>query len=384
MKINLIKEVLRVNIKGQRRTKVQPQPLLIYGPPGTGKSSLVKQIAEECECELYMISMPSMSTEELGGIPDFHKDSSLDKYSASKEKDVMVTKWSVPNLIKTCNKLAEENPNGCILCLDDLHRTNLATSPYLYQLLEERRLGDFYLASNVYLVATANDSEEAGAVGMDSPLLDRVSMLKIDFDFETWYKDYGRFMNYWISSFIKTHPQYIQEEESTVIGEAYLTPRSATYFGNELEEYENNFIVENARDLALMKMSKTAANAFAKHVEYVNKINFEGMVTRKTIIDMGTLKPVDAILHAYIVNYIIGEKDAKYLVELIKRNVKEHSFIGFLIGELFNKYLLREQGKTVTEGVSILIDALITPTNKIGLTEELKKELLAVSGEFLV
>ncbi len=70
----------------------------------------------------------------------------MDKYSVTGTTDSMATKWSVPQIIETANRLATaDGSNGCILFIDDLHRVNMAVAPYLYGLLGERKLGSFIL-----------------------------------------------------------------------------------------------------------------------------------------------------------------------------------------------------------------------------------------------
>jgi len=259
-------------------------------------------------------------------------------------------------MVMEANRLAEQH-NGCVLFLDDLHRINMSVAPYLYGLLEERALGSYKLDSRVALVCAMNDSEEAGFSGMDSPIKDRCSILPVEFDFDSWFNSHGKYLNYLISSFIKLNPHYIQEDESTQI-EQFLTPRSCTYFGYELDEYKPEFIVENALELAKMKMSNSAATAFTKHVEYLSKIDFSNIVKERRKLDISSMKPIDAILYAYIVNYIDTEKDAQYLIDLIEANITEASFLGFLSGELYTKYQIRNADKKVTKGISEVLDAM--------------------------
>ena len=284
-------------------------------------------------------------------------------------------------MIMEANRKANESENGCILLLDDLHRINMAVAPYLYGLLEERKLGSYKLDPKVAIICAMNDSDEAGFSGMDSPIKDRCSILPVEFDFDTWYNGHGKFLNYLVASFIKLNPQYVQEDESTEI-EQFLTPRSCTYFGHELSQYEPEFIAENAFELAKMKMSKSAAVAFAKHVEYINKIDFSSIVKERKMLDISTMKPIDAILYAYIINYIDTEKDAEYFVDLIEANITEASFLGFLSGELYTKYQIKQAGKTITKGTDAILDALLDPANS-KLTIPSRDKLFEFIVEFM-
>jgi len=356
MKLSIAKEVMKINVKAQIEGK-EVQPVVFSSSPGLGKTRTIEAIAKELNCAFLNVSIPTITSEELSGLPDFADAPDMAEYSLTKSNMAKSTEWTVCNLIADANRLAKEY-NGCLLLLDDLHELNLSTSPYMYSLLEERALGQYKLDSRVGIACAMNDSDEANFSGLASPIKDRCSILPVTFLFDDWYNSHGKYLNYLISSFIKLHPQYIQEQESTGV-EQFLTPRSCTYFGSELDLYTPEFILANAKDLAEMKMSKSAAIAFAKHVEYLNKIDFSGIVKERRMIDISKLTPIDAILYAYIINYIETKADAEYLVKLIEKNIDEASFLGFLSGELYTKFEIRESGKKITTGINHLIEAVI-------------------------
>jgi len=358
MELQTAVTVVEANIKAQIEGK-PVQPVVFSGKPGLGKTRSIEALTNKLGLGLVHYSVPELNSELLSGLPNFVDAPDMAQYSKTGSMLAQATDWTVPMMIMEANRLAEQK-GGCVLLLDDLHRINMSVAPYLYGLLEERALGSYKLDSRVALVAAMNDSDEAGFSGMDSPIKDRCSILPVEFNFDEWFKSHGRFLNYYISSFIKLYPQYIQEEESTGI-EQFLTPRSCTYFGSELDLYTPEFILANAKELAEMKMSRNAAVEFAKHIEYIHKIDFSGIVERRKLVDVSKLKPIDAILYAYIVNYIESEADAKYAVKLIEKNIDEATFLGFLTGELYNKYLVREAGKPIPKGTSLLIDAIIKP-----------------------
>ena len=358
MKLQTAIEVVKINLQAQIQGKAI-QPVVLAASPGIGKTRSIEALTKDLGYGLVHYSVPELNSELLSGLPSFVDAPDMTQYSKTNSQLAQATDWTVPMMIMEANRLAEQH-NGCVLFLDDLHRINMSVAPYLYGLLEERALGSYKLDSRVALVCAMNDSDEAGFSGMDSPIKDRCSILPVEFNFDDWYNSHGKYLNYLVSSFIKLHPQYIQEDESTSI-EQFLTPRSCTYFGSELDLYSSEFILANAKDLAEMKMSKTAAIEFTKHVEYLNKIDFSTIVKNRDLVDLSGKMPIDAILYAYIVNYIETIEDAKYLCDLIELNKEEASFIGFLTGELYTKFLLREQDKPISKGISAVIDAIIAP-----------------------
>jgi hypothetical protein len=316
-------------------------------------------LAEELGMEVLQVSIPEVSTEELSGIPDFIDAHHMDKYSTTGTTSSMATKWSVPQIIETANRLAtKEESNGCILFIDDLHRVNMAVAPYLYGLLGERKLGSFKLDPKVVLMAAMNDSDEAGFSGIDSPIKDRLGILPVPFDFEYWFQNFGRGLHFYIASFLKSHSSYAQEDESTMI-EQFGTPRSWTHLANEFELYNRQFIQDNTTFLAKQKVSTGAANALAKHIAYMEAIDFTSIVNSKKPIAIDNLKAIDQILYAYIINYVATLEDAAYVMELMDSNVNSANFMGFIAGELYTKYINKDKGKPTSDGLTAMLDKFL-------------------------
>ena len=366
-------KILSTNIQGQLTGADIGGGIAIAGSPGIGKTQTMYKIAKELNMNILQVSIPEVSTEELSGIPDFISAKHMDKYSTTGTIDSMATKWSVPQIIETANRLAtEEGKNGCILFIDDLHRVNMAVAPYLYGLLGERKLGSFRLAPSVAIMGAMNDSDEAGFSGIDSPIKDRIGILPVPFDFDYWFENFGKQLHFYIASFLKTHQSYTQEDESTLI-EQFATPRSWTHLANEFELYDLDFIQQNVSLLAKQKVSKAAANELARHIAYVEAIDFSDKIASREPIAIDKLKPLDQILYAYIINYIDTISDAEYVMSLIDSNIESANFIGFIVGELYTKYLTASDGKPVTPGVAIILERLINFEAPEGIYKNLSK-----------
>lgn len=356
---NLTTKILSTNIKGQLSGADIGGGICIAGKPGIGKTQSMYAIANDLGMKVVQVSIPEVSTEELSGIPSFIDAQYMDTYSVTGTKDSQATKWSVPQIIETANRLAtQEGSNGCILFIDDLHRVNMAVAPYLYGLLGERKLGSFKLDPKVAIMGAMNDSDEAGFSGIDSPIKDRLGILPVPFDFEYWFEHFGKKLHFYIASFLKTHASYAQEDESTMI-EQFGTPRSWTHLANELELYDLPFIQENATTLAKQKVSKAAATELAKHIAYIEAIDFTNVIATKSSVDIKALKALDQILYAYIINYVVTMEDAEYVMELIDDNIESSNFIGFICGELYTKYLLKDSGKHVSQGLNAILLKLL-------------------------
>ena len=348
----VVQTIIKTNIKAQLENK-SITPLIISGKPGIAKSKTMELIAKELEMNLLDVSAPTLTSEVLTGLPDTYSAPQYNKY-CTLDEEVNGTKWSIPEMIANANQLAQDKPT--ILLLDDFHMIGLHLQPYFFKLLLQRSIGNFKLDSNVVILGTMNDSEQAGFNSINSAVRNRLSILQVEFDFDYWYSTFGKFLDYRVASFLKTHSKYIQEDESVDI-EGYATARAWTAIAEEITYHTNDFIVKNSFKLATMQVSKAAGIAFQKHINYINAINFEEVVSKRKLVNVAQLDPLDAILYAYIVNFIATIEDGSYLLELLDYNIGDDSFIGFLIGELSNKYV--HQNK-LSDGLQYVIDTVIS------------------------
>ncbi len=387
--------ILETNIKGQLNGADVGGGICIAGAPGIGKTQTMYGIANRLSMGMVQVSIPEVSTEELSGIPDFVDATAMDKYSVTNSTGSLATKWSVPQIIEVANRLANTEGNeGCILFIDDLHRVNMAVAPYLYGLLGERKLGSFKLDPKVVIMGAMNDSDEAGFSGIDSPIKDRLGILPVPFDFDYWFEHFGKGLHFYISSFLRTHSSYAQEDESTMI-EQFGTPRSWTHLANEFELYDREFIQEHTTLLAKQKVSKAAATELSKHITYIEAIDFSKVIKDKRNIDIASLKPIDQILYAYMINYIVTIDDAEYVMKLIDDNIKSSNFIGFIVGELYTKFLQIEKGKHTNDGIQVIVQKLLGTnyqSDKFTKVQQDKAdllsfreydELMAIGSEFI-
>ena len=91
---------------------------------------------------------------------------------------------------------------------------------------------------------------------------------------------------------------------------------------------------------------------------YIDKLNFEDTVKNRVLVDLSTRDQLDSILYAYITNFIITADDGMYLFDLMNANIQQSTFIGFILGELYIKYTLKDSVK-MSEGLTFVIDRLL-------------------------
>jgi len=349
--------IVKANVLGQIKNKAI-MPLFLSGVPGSGKSSALQAIAKELNFNLLDISMPSCTIEYFSGLPEEHDANDIaDCEIVPRGVNVQSTVWSIPELISDCNRLAKSGPT--IVMLEDIHAMQSHLQVYLYKLLLQRSLGNYQLDDNVVIIGSMNDSENAGFNGLNSAVRNRMNILPIKLNFDTWFDAIGKTLDYRVASFLKTKSNYIQEEESVGI-EGFSSPRVWTSIAESFQYYDDDFIIANAQTIASMSVSAAAASALSKHVKYVAALNFEKTVASRAKINLDTHDPLDALIYPYIVNFIHTAKDGAYLLEVLTYNIQHNSFVGFTSSEIFNRYMLETDKKVpMTDGVRLITDVII-------------------------
>lgn len=347
-------QIITTNIKAQLVNKAIA-PLCIAGVPGTGKSTQVELIATELDMNIITQSAPTLTVEALSGLPEEYATPEHQPYAID-GRIPNATAWSIPELIASTLRAAEAKPT--ILLLDDFHMVPAHLQAYFYSLLLERRLGNFKLADNVAVILTMNNSELAGFNGINSAVRNRMAILPIEFNFDHWMDSFGKHLHYLVASFLKAKPQHCIEDETTTI-EGFASARVWTTIANELEFYDDAFILANAKRIAGMQVSSNAAQAFQTHVNYVAAINFKDTVKTRTLVNLAQKDPLDSIIYAYITNFIETVDDGLYLFDLLNTNKDQSVFIGFIFGELYNKYCAMTKNKPLSDGLVLVIDKLL-------------------------
>ena len=113
------------------------RPIMMWGAPGIGKSDIVKQIADAEGREVIDIRLPLWEPTDIKGIP----------YYNSKENNMV---WASPAELPTDPK------SKAIVFLDELNSAAPAVQAAAYQLILNRRVGQYHLPEGVSIVAAGN------------------------------------------------------------------------------------------------------------------------------------------------------------------------------------------------------------------------------------
>ncbi len=141
------------------------QPVFIWSGPGNGKSSVVSQVAAALKVQLRDIRVLLLDPVDLRGLPFLASDGR--------------SKWATPDFLP--------QDGAGILFLDELNAAPAMVQASCYQLILDRRLGEYTLPEGWAIVAAGNrDSDRAVTTRMPTPLRNRFVHLDFEVDLQEW------------------------------------------------------------------------------------------------------------------------------------------------------------------------------------------------------
>jgi len=146
----------------------QKLPVFIWGAPGIGKSSIVKQIASQQGLDFLDLRLSLLDPTDLKGIPFFNADTNEGV-------------WAKPSFLPS-----DPDSKG-ILFLDEINTAPPAVQASAYQLILDRKVGEYELPKGWSIVAAGNRENDRGVVyKMPPPLANRFVHFEMEVDFSDW------------------------------------------------------------------------------------------------------------------------------------------------------------------------------------------------------
>lgn len=152
------------------------QPAFIHGSPGSGKSQVVHQVAVKNELPVIDMRLSQLESVDLRGIP--YKD-----VLAHDGLNEVITRWAANSQLPS---IARHGKKG-ILFLDEMNQATKSTMAAAYQLVLDRRLGEYVVPEGWRIVAAGNlITDRAIVETMPTPLRNRFAHIMFDTDHEDW------------------------------------------------------------------------------------------------------------------------------------------------------------------------------------------------------
>lgn len=182
-------------------------PAFLWGPPGIGKSSIIKQIAATEGIECIDLRLSLMDPTDLKGIPFYERDS----HSAL---------WAPPSFLP--------REGRGILFLDELNSAAPAVQASAYQLILDRKVGEYTLPEGWAIVAAGNREGDRGVVyRLPSPLANRFVHIEMEVNVSDW-RDWAimRGIDPRIVAYIGFKNEALFAFDPTANVRSFATPRS--------------------------------------------------------------------------------------------------------------------------------------------------------------
>ena len=236
----------------------QKVPTFLWGAPGIGKSSIVRQIADDNELEFIDLRLALMDPTDLKGIPFYDKESHT-------------ALWAPPAFLP-------KKGRG-VLFLDELNSAPPSVQSSAYQLILDRRIGEYELPDGWAIVAAGNrDGDRGVTYRMPAPLANRFVHFEMEVDIEDWkYWAYKKGLDSRIIAYISFKNEHLFTFDAKSDAKSFATPRSWEYVDSILK---SNMSEDILLDVLSGAIGKEVSVGFLSFIKVMHKLpDIESILT---------------------------------------------------------------------------------------------------------
>jgi len=194
-------------------------PVMLWGPPGVGKSQMVAQVGARHGAPVVDIRLSQMEPSDLRGIP----------YRVEERVE-----WAPPSMLPH----AGDPPQG-ILFLDEINAAPPSVSAAAYQLILDRRLGDYRVPDGWAIFAAGNRQGDRGVTyTMPAPLANRFSHFEVETHLDDWVDwAYRSRIDERLIGFLRFRPELLFDFDPAHNPVAFPSPRSWEFAHRALQKF---------------------------------------------------------------------------------------------------------------------------------------------------
>ncbi len=194
------------------------QPVFLWGAPGIGKSQIVAQIAKEKNCKLIDIRAVLLDPVDIRGLPKISPDGQ--------------TSWCPPSFLPK-----ENSTDQGIVFLDELNAAPPLVQAACYQLVLDRRVGEYILPDGWTIIAAGNGERDRSVTHrMPTALANRMVHINMQTSVEDWLI-WAEKTNIRpeVIAFLRFRPKLIHDFDPQHSDKAFASPRSWEFLSRILD-----------------------------------------------------------------------------------------------------------------------------------------------------
>lgn len=302
------------------------QPVFLWGPPGIGKSEVVEEIGRDTSRKIIDVRLAQYDPTDIRGIPFFDMSTGQMRWAKPSDFPAIVNEAVIAELTRavaeakdtlelaraeatanpTADSLLTRNTattqlknaeaalnaaeiahsfQNAILFLDEMVSAPPTVQGAAYQLVLNRKIGEYTLPDNVVLVAAGNRESDKGVTyKMPSPLANRFAHVEMIMSTEAWL-EWATLnnVNPAIVGFISAHKDRLFTFDAKKVAneKAFATPRSWAKCSSNLNKLDEQFkagkINKSQYETMLVQViaslvGKATATTFNQHFKYLGKL----------------------------------------------------------------------------------------------------------------
>lgn len=195
-------------------------PVMLWGPPGVGKSQMVAQVAASHRAPVIDVRLSQMEPTDLRGIP----------FRAGE-----VVEWAVPAMLPVEKR---HGPTG-ILFFDEITSAAPTVSTAAYQLILDRRLGEYRVPPGWAIFAAGNRQGDRGVTySMPAPLANRFSHYEVETHLDDWVAwAHAHGIDERVIGFLRFRPDLLFDFDPKHNPIAFPSPRSWEFAHRALQKF---------------------------------------------------------------------------------------------------------------------------------------------------
>ena len=264
------------------------RPIMMWGAPGIGKSDIVKQIADSEGRQVIDIRLPLWEPTDIKGIP----------YYNSAENNMV---WASPAELPTDPK------SNAIVFLDELNSAAPAVQAAAYQLILNRRVGQYHLPEGVSIVAAGNrDSDKGVTYRMPAPLANRFVHIELRVDYDDWLQwATDRKIHADVVGYCTFAKQDLYDFDPKGASRSFATPRSWSFVSQLLSD---DLPESTLTDLVAGAVGEGLAVKFMNHRKVSGQLPNPSDILSGKVKDLKT-KEISAMVNSLPAIYVLLDKD---------------------------------------------------------------------------